>query len=424
VRPIASAQIIAVGSELLTPTRIDTNSLYITARLNEVGVAVRRKIVIGDTRDDLLAAFRAAYDQADLVVLSGGLGPTDDDVTRDVIAAALARPLAEDASLVAGLRERFARRHVTMPEINRRQAMVPAGAEVLTNPNGSAPGLWIEDDDHLVVLLPGPPRELRPMIDGLAGRLAACATGQRLVSGVVRIAGHGESHAEERAQPLYERWRREGLPVDATTLASPGSVDFYVTVQAADEAAARAGVARAITDLVQVFGEDAYATCDRGMERVVGDMLRERRWTIAAAESCTGGLLTSRLTDVPGSSAYVERSVVAYSNRAKEELLGVPGELIQTHGAVSEPVAEAMADGIRQRARTDIGVGVTGIAGPDGGTPAKPVGTVCIAVAGPWGVSVRTRLFSGDREMVKVLASQGALDDLRRALMRAHAGTR
>jgi nicotinamide-nucleotide amidase len=424
VRRIALARIIAVGSELLTPTRLDTNSLYITARLNEVGIAVRGKCVAGDTHDDLLAAFRSARDGADIVILSGGLGPTDDDLTRDVVAEALARPLAEDPTLVTGLRERFARRHVSMPEINRRQAMVPEGGEVLPNPNGSAPGLWIEDGDGVVVLLPGPPRELRPMIDALAGRLAARAAGQRMVSGVVRVAGHGESHAEERARPLYERWRREGLAIDATTLASPGSVDFHVTVRAVDEAAAQAAVARAVADLVQVFGDDAYATRDRGMEYVVGDLLRDRGWTIAAAESCTGGLLTSRLTDVPGSSAYVERSVVVYSNRAKEELLGVPCEVIQTHGAVSEPVAEAMADGIRRRARTDIGVGITGIAGPDGGTPAKPVGTVCIAVAGPWGASARTRLFSGDREMVKMLASQGALDDVRRALLRDRAEVR
>jgi nicotinamide-nucleotide amidase len=312
-----------------------------------------------------------------------------------------------------------------MPEINRRQAMVPVGAEVLVNPNGSAPGLWIERDERVVVLLPGPPRELRPMMDALlAGRLAARATGQRLVSGVVRVAGHGESHAEERAQPAYEQWRRERLPIEATTLASPGSIDFHVTVRAADEAAAQAHVGRAIADLVQVFGEDAYATCERGMEEVVGDLLRQRRWTVAAAESCTGGLLTARLTDVPGSSAYVERSAVTYSNRAKEEWLGVPGALIEAHGAVSEPVAEAMAEGIRRQARSDIGVGVTGIAGPDGGTPAKPVGTVCIAVVGPWGVSVRTRVYSGERAMVKFQASQGALDDLRRALLREPAGAR
>ncbi len=413
-----------MGSELLTPTRLDTNSLYITVRLNEAGIAVRGKSIVGDTRDDLLAAFRAARDQADLVVLSGGLGPTDDDVTREVVAEALGRPLAEDPALVAGLRERFARRRLSMPEINRRQAMVPAGGEVLANPNGSAPGLWIEDEDLIVVLLPGPPRELRPMMDALTGRLAARAAGQRIVTGMVRVAGLGESQAEERARPAYDRWRREGLAIEETTLALPGGVDFHVTVRGADDTAARAVVSRAVADLAQVFGDDVYATCDRGIEYVVGDLLRELGWTIAAAESCTGGLLTSRLTDVPGSSAYVELAVVAYSNRAKEELLGVPRALLQAHGAVSEPVAEAMADGIRRRARSDIGVGITGIAGPDGGTPAKPVGTVCIAVAGPWGVSVRTRLFSGDREMVKMLASQAALDDVRRALVHHRAGTR
>jgi nicotinamide-nucleotide amidase len=296
---------------------------------------------------------------------------------------------------------------------------VPWGAEIVANPLGTAPGLWIAHGDQVVILLPGPPRELMPMIETLArDRLEARAASSRLFSGVVRVAGQTESHAEQLAQPVYERWRRAGLPIEVTTLAAPASIDFHVTVRAASRAGGEVALGAAVDELGDVFGEHAYTKDTRGMEQVVGDLLRARDYTIAAAESCTGGLLTSRLTDVPGSSAYVERSAVAYSDSAKVEWLGVPESLIAAHGAVSEPVAMAMAKGIRARARTTIGVGITGIAGPDGGSVEKPVGTVAIAIVGPWGDRVRTRVFPGGREQVKFFATQAALDDLRRALGR------
>lgn len=417
-----TAQIIAVGSELLTPTKIDTNSLFLTEHLNAVGIEVRAKTIVGDSRDDLSVVFRQALAAADLVVLTGGLGPTDDDVTREVVAAALDRPLHEDPALLERLRGRFAKRGLDMPAINHRQAMVPEGAVILPNPNGTAPGLLLEHDDRLVVLLPGPPRELQPMALALvAERLEPRAGRTRLFTGVLRVTGLTESHAEQVAKPFYERWRAEALAIDATTLASPGSIDFHLTVRAADAATGQQRVSHALRELREAFGEDAYSDDGSPLEVVVGALLAGRGFRVAAAESCTGGLLTARLTDVPGSSAWLDRSVVVYSNRSKTDLLGVPESLIEAHGAVSEPVAAAMAAGIRARAGVDIGIGITGIAGPGGGTAEKPVGTVAIAVEGPWGGRVSTRVFPGGRELVRFFASQAALDEVRRALLRTAA---
>jgi nicotinamide-nucleotide amidase len=421
---LVAAEIIAVGSELLTPTRVDTNSLFITERLNACGIAVRAKTVVGDSRADLAAVLTSALARVDLVVLTGGLGPTDDDLTREVVSQVLARPLHEDPALVERLRARFARRGLDMPEINRRQALVPEGAEVLSNANGTAPGLWLEDGSKVVVLLPGPPREIRPMVDALvASRIGPRAGGTVIVTRMLRVAGYTESHAEQAAMPLYARWRDERRPIDATTLAAPGSIDFHLTARAPTPVEGQRLLAAAVAELAGAFGDAAYSNDGRSMEEVVGELLRTSRLTLAAAESCTGGLLTSRLTDVPGSSAYVERGVVAYSNQAKIDLLDVPADLIARHGAVSEPVAAAMARGVRVRAGAAIGVGITGIAGPEGGTREKPVGTVAIAVEGPWGAGVSTRTFPGDRAQIKFSATQAALDELRRALLRWQRGS-
>ena len=419
MRPILTAEIIAVGSELLTPTRIDTNSLFITKCLAEHGISVRVKTIVGDAREDLRAVFCSALSRSDLVVLSGGLGPTDDDLTREVVAEALGRTMRVDAEIVERLRARFARRGLDMPDINLRQAQVPDGAEIVSNANGTAPGLWLEHGDRTIVLLPGPPRELKPMIEALAReRLVTRAGDTRGLTRMLRIAGQTESHAEQVARAFFARWREEGREIETTTLASPGSIDFHLTVRSRDAASGSARLDAVIYELSVAFGEDAYATGDESMEQVVGTLLRDRGYTIAAAESCTGGLLTSRLTDVPGSSSYVRLSIVAYSNQAKTELLDVPADLIAAHGAVSEPVALAMAAGIRKRAGSTIGVGITGIAGPDGGTPEKPVGTVAIAIDGPWGPHVRTRALLGGREHIKFWATQAALDDVRRLVIR------
>jgi len=415
--PARKAAIIAVGSELLSASRTDTNSLQITGALNAAGIEVAFKAIVGDDRRELAEMCRQAMTRVPLVIFTGGLGPTDDDLTREVVAEVLGLALHEDAAVMAAIRARFEARGLRMPEANRRQAAVPAGAEVLANPNGTAPGLWIPAGDHGLLLMPGPPREMRPM---LAHAMEAWITprwgGQRLRRRELRIAGRTESRVEEIAQPLYSTWLSSSLPIETTILAGPGVIELHLSVRSADEAAADQVLAEAVAALSARFPEDLVSDDGRSLEQVVGDDLRARGYRIAFAESCTGGLATSRLTDVPGSSAYLDRSVVAYSNEAKTDLLGVGEDLLRAHGAVSEAVAAAMAEGLRARAGVEIAVGITGIAGPGGGTPEKPVGTVAIAVAGPVGTVVRTCRFVGGRGLVKTFASGTAIDMVRRYL--------
>jgi len=417
--PIVSAAIIAVGSELLTPAKIDTNSLFITEQLNILGIDVKAKAVVGDERAQLEHVFRSFLARADLVVFCGGLGPTDDDLTREAVASVLDRPLAEDEAITAHLRARFASRNLPMPmpESNRRQAMVPLGGRVIPNPKGSAPGLWIDHDDRLVLLLPGPPRELRPMLSELReGPLKARSAGVSLLRRVVRVAGRIESHVDEAMHPLYQEWERATPPIAATILAVLGSIELHISTRAASREAAAIALESAVAQTVAILGADVYSTDGRLLEAVVGDLLVERGLRIGVAESCTGGLIASRLTDIPGSSRYVDQAVVVYSNEAKTELLGVPPDLLREHGAVSEPAALAMAQGIKARARAGIGVGVTGIAGPTGGTQEKPVGTVVVSAVTDAESRVRTFRFFGEREQVKFQASQAALDMVRRML--------
>jgi nicotinamide-nucleotide amidase len=415
---LRQAAILAVGSELLTPSRVDTNSLFITEQLNLLGVDVAFKVIVGDDRGGLAHLFSTAFERVDLVVCSGGLGPTDDDVTREVVAEVLNRSLAEDESITARIRARFASRGMKMPEINRRQAMVPEGAIVLENPRGTAPGLWIEHADRLVLLLPGPPRELKPILSELVrGRLSARAGEAALVRKVIRITGRTESHTEEAVQPLYLEWARREVPVSATILAALGQIELHLSAKAGARDTAERAIDRAAEEVQRVLGLDVYSTDGRQLEEVLGDLLTRKGLHIAVAESCTGGLITSRLTDVPGSSRYVDQSVVAYSNEAKVALLNVARELIDEHGAVSDPVALAMADGIRSRSSADVGVGVTGIAGPSGGTAEKPVGTVVVAVVTADLSRSRVFRFVGEREQVKFQASQAGLDMVRRLLL-------
>ncbi len=408
------AVIIAVGSELLTPFRTDTNSLFVTSRLNDLGIEVTAKVIVGDRREELAAVVGEAMRRADLLVLTGGLGPTDDDVTRLAVSDALGLPLREDPSIVERIRQRFAQRGMAMPEVNRVQGQVLGGASVLPNPNGTAPGQWVEQEGRIVVLLPGPPREMQPMLDAaLAERLEPHAAGARIYRRVLKIAGRTESDVEQVAQPVYSRWINWALPVSTSILAAPGQIELHFSVRATTEEEGRAVLDRATSEMTAVVGPDVYSTDGRSLERVVGDLLRGRGWQIATAESCTGGLVVSRLTDIAGSSDYVERGVVCYSNRAKTEWLGVPEELIREHGAVSDAVGLAMADGVRERANVEVAVGITGVAGPGGGTEQKPVGTVVVAVVGLSGAQVRRFLFPGGREQVKFQASQAALNMVR-----------
>ncbi len=414
---LRTAEIIAVGSELLTPHRIDTNSLWLTGRLNDLGIEVRAKAIAGDDHDDLAAIVAAALSRADLVITTGGLGPTDDDVTRDVVSRVLQRPMHQNADVMTAIEERFKRRGLKMPEINRRQAQVPEGAVVLKNPHGTAPGLWIDHDQRVVVLLPGPPRELQPMFEaGVAARIEARSPGRRLRRRVLKVHGRSESQVEEVAFPIYSRLSDEAVPVQTTILATPGQIELHLAAAGVDVAAIDRRLDDGINALAAALGLAVFSTDGRSLEQVVGDALRKRGWRIAAAESCTGGLLMGRLTDVPGSSAWTIGGVVAYDDEVKRRDLGVPAEMLAEHGAVSEPVAIAMAEGIRGRFAAEIGVGITGIAGPGGGSTAKPVGLVVIALVTPSAQMVRTLNFPGDRAAIRQHSTAAALDMVRRAL--------
>jgi nicotinamide-nucleotide amidase len=421
------ATLIAVGSEMLTPFRLDTNSLLVTDRLNAIGYDIRLKTVVGDDLDELAAVFRATIGSVDLIVCTGGLGPTEDDLTRDALARVLELPLDLHEEILESISARFARRGLVMSAINRRQALVPRGATVLPNANGTAPGLWLEAKGTGIALLPGPPREMTPILEALIrDRLAAGRSGG-LFRRTLKITGRTESDVDATAQPVYSRWVSQTVPISTTILAVLGQIELHLTASAASRADADLALDTAVAELQQVLGPSVYSIDGRGIEAVVGDLLRRAQWTISVAESCTGGLLASRLTDVPGSSDYFDRGVVCYSNQAKVALAGVPAAVIEAHGAVSEPVAEAMADGIRRAAATKVGVGITGIAGPGGGTDRKPVGTVAIAVtADQAGESdnrrtadrrVRTFQFFGAREQVKFQAAQAAMNMLRLILL-------
>lgn len=413
----AAARILAIGSELLTLGRSDTNSPYIAARLQDLGLAVASTTVVGDDLEPLTDAVSHAVTRADLVVCTGGLGPTADDRTREVVAAVLGLALDEDPAVVAMIRERFDRRGMVMPDINRRQAQVLAGATVLPNGKGTAPGQWVPSRRGAVLLLPGPPREMSPMLaHALEAHVAPRWGGQRARRRTLVVAGRSESWVDEQAAPIYGPWADESPAIATTILASLGTIELHLSARGADTDAIDRRLDDAVDTLAARLGADVVSRDGTPLEQAVGQALVARGFRIALAESCTGGLVTARLTDVPGSSAYVDRAVVSYSNAAKIDALGVPAALVAEHGAVSEPVASAMADGVRQRSGADLGVSITGIAGPDGGSDAKPVGLVWFAVSGPRGVVTRRALFPGDRAAVRAFASTLALDLVRRYL--------
>jgi nicotinamide-nucleotide amidase len=410
--------IIAVGTEMLTPFRVDTNSLFVTEHLNTIGCDVRMKAVVGDDVGELASVFQGALEWADVIVLTGGLGPTEDDITRDGVARVLRRSLAENEEVVQHIRRRFERRGIAMPDINRRQGLVPDGAIILENANGTAPGLWLEQGRTAIILLPGPPREMKPMFEAVVrDRLSPRSQGAGLFRRVLKITGRTESDVDATVQPIYGPWSGQEVPISTTILAVLGQIELHLTARAADRAAADRALDSAVGALCAALGESVYSVDGSPLEAVVGGLLRQRGLTIAVAESCSGGLLASRLTDVPGSSDYVESGVVCYSNRSKVEWLGVSEALIAAHGAVSEPVARAMAAGIRGRANASVGVGITGIAGPGGGTIEKPVGTVAVAVALDGAEHVRTFQFFGGRDLVKFQSTQAALNMLRLMLL-------
>ncbi len=404
------AEIIAVGSELLTPDRLDTNSLFLTEELNKLGIEVVRKTIVGDNRELLAEAFHDALNRVPLIIASGGLGPTEDDLTRETLAELLGRKLILNDVILRYIEGRFRQLGREMPPVNVRQAMVPEGAEVLENPRGSAPGLWLEDKGRLIALLPGPPRELKPMYEEqVLPRLERRRSGVRMFHRELRVAGMGESAVEQRIRPIYKRYS----DVHTTILAAPGEIQIYLRIWTEDIAYAQ----KALDEIVQGFElaltDRIFSKDGSSMEEVIAQLLTMNNATISAAESCTGGLLAQRLTSISGSSAYFLGSVVCYSNELKSAWVNVPAELIQSKGAVSSEVAVALAEGIRRSVGSTLGVGITGIAGPGGGSDEKPVGTVHVALAHTGGVKERGVRFPGDREAIRWHASQLALDMVR-----------
>ena len=406
-----NAEIIAIGSELLTPYRLDTNSLWLTDELNKIGVRVIHKAVVGDSPDEMRSSFRHALARADLIIASGGLGPTDDDRTRETVSELLGRKLRLDEAIVREIQERFRRFARTMPEINKRQAMVPEGATVLPNPRGTAPALWLEEDGHIIVLLPGVPHELKSIFESeVRPRLARISGDERLFTRDLRTTGLGESDVETRVRPLYQLYP----DTETTILASPTGTQLHPRTWSRDASQAEKLLDEITDRMALALGEHLYSTDGEALEEVVARILNENRATVAVAESCTGGMLAERLTNVPGSSSYFLGGVICYSNDLKTTLVGVPQSLIESKGAVSSEVALALADGIRKRTGATLGLGVTGVAGPGGGTPEKPVGLVHIGLADEHGPRERAYRFPGDRERIRQFASQSALDAVRR----------
>jgi nicotinamide-nucleotide amidase len=409
-----NAEILAIGSELLTPGRLETNAVYLTARLLECGVSVGARVTVADDAALVESAFRTALSRAELVIATGGLGPTEDDLTREAAAAALGRGLRREDTILAALRERFARYGRTMAPVNLKQADVIEGALVLPNVRGTAPGQSVETDGRWLVLLPGPPSEMQPMFEEqVLPRLRARRAGAVLRTRVLRIASMSESDVEQAVAPVYKAFNNPRT----TILGSPGQVELHLTAEGVSPEAAEQFIESLAGALRERLLGRVYSEDGRELPEVVAALLRERGLSLALAESCTGGLLAARLSQVPGASRFLERGYVTYSNEAKRELLGVEAETLSREGAVSEAVARAMAEGARRAARADVGVGVTGIAGPEGGTPAKPVGLVFIAIDGAAGSRVRRAHFPGDRERVRFQATQAALEMLRRGLL-------
>jgi len=412
-----TAEIIAVGSELLTPERTDTNSLWLTEKLNEIGIEVKLKTIVGDDEMRLEETIRDAVKRSDIVITTGGLGPTEDDVTRQVSAKAIDRELVYHTELEDDLRTRFERWGREMPEINKRQAYVIDGSDVLPNPNGSAVGMFARVGEKFLAVLPGPPRENQPMfIDHVLPHLKEVAGTVFVKRRNLRVVGLGESALDEAIAPIYTAYKS----VQTSILFNKTEVEVQISATDTDETAAKRTAGELAVKVVEKLGVAVFSFNGETMEEVVGKLLTERGLTVSLAESCTGGLIAERLTDMPGSSKYFLEGAVTYSNGAKISRLGVKSETLDRFGAVSAETAEEMAVGMRERAQTDFAVSITGIAGPDGGSEEKPVGTVFIALADAEGVRSMKFVFPGDRYLIRWRSSQAALDFLRRRILKAN----
>ena len=409
-----NAEIIAAGSELLTAERVDTNSLYLTAQLNNLGVEVTAKAVIGDDRDRLAEAVRAALSRSALVILSGGLGPTEDDVTREAVALALDRRLIFRPEIAAQIEARFARMKRKMVEVNKRQAFVIEGADVLPNDRGTAPGQWIEESGGVAMLLPGPPHELKAMFERQClPRLRRIVPDHSIRTLLLRVTGIPESDLDQLISPVYKKYLN---PV-TTILAGNGDIQVHLRARCASVGEAEALLAEVGAPIEALLGDKIYSRNGDPLEVVVGEMLHKAHATVAVAESLTGGMLGERFTTVPGSSRYFLGGFIAYSNAMKVELLGVDPQLLAHFGAVSRETAEAMAAGARRVTKATYALSVTGLAGPESGEDAAPVGTVYVALADPEKTVAVHRQFLGDRTRIRMFTAQMALDVLRRRLM-------
>lgn len=408
-------EIMAIGSELLTPYYQDTNSLYLTQRLNDLGLELSHKSIVSDDWEEILLRAREAVGRSDVLIAIGGLGPTEDDRTREVFSHVLGRRLVFKRDVLQDIKQRFKRRGLAMPPPNKKQAYIIEGADIFPNRNGTAPGQWLKTGEKAVLLLPGPPQELQPMFEEHAWpRFAALQKGF-LARSILKMTGLTESQIEVLISDLYPK----GKNLRVTTLAYPGQIEIHLTsFSAKSRAAAEKNMFRLRNSLVKRLHPHVFSISGEAMEEVLGKLLREHGKTLSVAESCTGGFLGHRLTNIPGSSDYFLQGFIVYSNKAKAELLGVPESLIRTHGAVSEEAACAMAEGARAKASSDYGLAVTGIAGPSGGTPQKPVGLVFMALAWEGGVSVEKSLFLGGREQIKFQSAQKVMDMLRRHILR------
>jgi nicotinamide-nucleotide amidase len=406
-----NAEIIAVGSEMLTPDRVDTNSLFITDQLNTMGVEVIRKSVVGDDRQLLANEIRAAFSQAEIVILSGGLGPTEDDVTRESVADALSRKLVFSQELLEALTARFARLNRTMAENNKRQTFLVEGADGLPNPRGTAAGQWIEHNGRVIMMLPGPPHELKTMFtEQCLPRLTKMLPPQVIRTRFLRVAGMGESDLDQLISPVYKTYTN---PV-TTILAGPGDIQIHMRARGATEDEAEALLNEVCPRCEQLLGNRVYSKDGSSIEAVIGQMLRARGATLSVAESCTGGLLGERITSVAGSSDYFVGGFLVYNDREKVNLLGVEASVLAMHTSVSEEAAKAMAHGARIRTGSTYAISVTGEAGPESSTGA-PVGTVIIGLAGPEGDPMAERyLLFGERNGIRARAAQWALDYFRR----------
>jgi nicotinamide-nucleotide amidase len=413
-----NAEIIAVGSELLTPYRQDTNSLYLTEQLNGLGVEVRFKGIVGDDAEGLTAATKLAMRRSDIIILSGGLGPTEDDLTRESVAEALSLPLQRDPAIIAQLEERFAKRGIRMAANNAKQADLIASAIVLPNPIGSAPGQWIagkyDGQERILMLLPGPPHELKAMFEAeCLARLRTRIPVQHIATRTLKMALIPESQVDARVAPIYKTY----TDVQTTILAGGGEIQLHLRCRKDSQAEANARVEELGEQIEDELGDAIFSRKGETIEQIVSYLLQMRSMTLAVAESCTGGLLAERITSIGGSSRYFLGGAVVYSNELKTQFANVPKTLIDQHGAVSREVAAAMAEGIRKRCLSSYGVGITGVAGPGGGTEQKPVGLVYVALAGEEGTQVLERNFPGDRQRIRQFSSLQALELIRRALL-------